>query len=109
MSGRGGAPALDLERDWDSGEVPRILRCAAAEVPNVAVERRNAFELLRGSRGEPVVRCHVKVAQDCECEKHCSMLAARLGRLLSVICKGRPANVEVNVTGRFSRNPKPGH
>ncbi len=109
MRGRAGAPALDLERDWDSGEVPRILRCAAAEVPNVAVERRNAFELVRGARGEHVVRCHVRVAQDCECEKHCSLLAARLGRLLGVLCAGRPANVEVNVTGRFSRNPKSGH
>ncbi len=102
--------SIDLDHGWQSGALPRLLRCAAAEVPNLALERRDVgLKLTNGDRGEPVICCFIKVAEDCECETPCAQLATRLKRVLDCLPAGRDARVEVTVTGRYSRTPKGGH
>lgn len=102
--------SLDLDHGWQTGALPRLLRCAAAEVPNLALERRDVgLKLVSGAQGEPVICCFVKVVEDCECEVPCAQLANRLKRVLECLPSGRGARVEVTVTGRYSRTPKGGH
>lgn len=79
----------------------RLVRCLAAETPNVSLEKRCGVSVLDDGNGSHFLRCFIRVSQGCDCERCCEEFLARLDKLVTNIPGHDVTRLELCVTGRY--------